>query len=479
MNQMAIKGWCPGALRPMESGDGLIVRLKITGGIVGTGLAAEIARWSRRWGNGRIDLSARANLQLRGVSSHNLPYLQDALAEHGLLDADANGEAVRNVLSSPLAGLDPDAILDVRPVTVALERRLSREAALHALPAKFGFVVGDGGRFGLGDVSADIRFEAVRTRDGPAFVVGLGAAPYEWFGPCPVGRLPDIAAALGLVFLEHRRRPDSAIRRMRDLVGRVGAPSIAAEVGLSRAPMLPRRSPGMPDVPTCDQPRSLPDLQSLGNGSSLGIQPLGNGSLLGVQPLGNGPLLGVQPPGSGSFVGLGLAFGQMTADNLAHLTASAAAHGAKELRLTPWRAVLVPLPSVEAANRLLDGMRTSPLINDPADPRLRAAACTGAPACPHGTTNTRSDAAQLAALVAHVPDTGIVLHVSGCAKGCAHPRSAPITLTGRDGRYDFICNGTPSDRPEFRGLTLEEAAGHLEQFLAEPSMAQASKGPNR
>ena len=45
MGDMArIRGWCPGALRPMQSGDGLIVRLRLTGGILPMALAADIAR---------------------------------------------------------------------------------------------------------------------------------------------------------------------------------------------------------------------------------------------------------------------------------------------------------------------------------------------------------------------------------------------------------------------------------------------------
>ena len=86
-----VKGWCPGALRPMESGDGLIVRLRITGGIVDVALAKRIAVWSRHWGNGQIDLSSRSNLQLRGLSAQHLPDLHDALAECDLLDLSAAG----------------------------------------------------------------------------------------------------------------------------------------------------------------------------------------------------------------------------------------------------------------------------------------------------------------------------------------------------------------------------------------------------
>src|ERR1700761_6539096 len=72
-----IRGWCPGALRPMASGDGLIVRLRISGGILSTRIASEIARWAARWGNGHIDLTGRGNLQLRGLSPPQLPDLHE------------------------------------------------------------------------------------------------------------------------------------------------------------------------------------------------------------------------------------------------------------------------------------------------------------------------------------------------------------------------------------------------------------------
>ena len=75
--------------------------------------------------------------------------LQDELRALGLLDADARAEAVRNVVPSPLAGFDPSAPLDARPLVAALEALLSREKALHDLPAKFGFSVDGGGRLPL------------------------------------------------------------------------------------------------------------------------------------------------------------------------------------------------------------------------------------------------------------------------------------------------------------------------------------------
>jgi precorrin-3B synthase len=445
MTTAPIRGWCPGALRPMESGDGLIVRLKITGGIVPLDLAAALAEWSARWGNGEIDLTSRANLQLRGVSAESLRELQTALAEHGLLDGNIGGEAVRNVISSPLAGLDPAALLDVRPLVRDLETRLRDDALLHGLPAKFGFLIDDGGRFGLGDVRADVRFEAV---EGPAFDVWLDGKDNP-IGSCRPDQLVEIAAAIARVFLAHQG-PD--VRRIRDLVELVGAADIAIDASLSASPFEGEVGNGL----------ALP---GGGAGAAIGLfdlrdqnPPPAAADAASTSP-SRGEALGK------CLLGVGLPFGRIAANELANLVQTAADNGATEIRLTPWRAILIPLPTVAAVKALAEQLAQTGLILDPADPRLRVAACSGAPSCLHGTTTTRDDATQLAPLITE----GSFLHLSGCAKGCAHPRAAPVTLVGRDGLYDLVLNGAPSDSPSVRGLTLDEAAEHLRQMAAQHS----------
>jgi precorrin-3B synthase len=393
-----IRGWCPGALRPMPAGDGLIVRLRLRCGILDGRLAQKVAAWSRQWGNGQIDLSNRANLQLRGVSPGALPALQDALATAGLLDDSAAGEAVRNVIASPLAGIDPDAILDIRPVVARLGERLAGDPVLHVLPGKFGFAVDDGGRFGLDDVPADVWFTACR---GPGFVVRL-AGSRDVFGPCSVDAVPETAAAIAKAFLRQ-----AGARRMRD----VAADRIA-------------RSAGFRPV-------------DWGHGFR------GHESTVGVHRLGGA-----------AFLGIGLPFGRIAAADLADLGAVAT-----ELRLTPWRAVLLPVASVAEAHAITGQFLSDALILDPTDSRLHVAACPGAPACSQGSTVTRDDATILVSRLP--PGSGIAVHVSGCAKGCAHPRAAPITLVGRDGLYDLVRHGTAASPPSLRGLTLAQAAEHL------------------
>jgi precorrin-3B synthase len=378
----------------MPGGDGLIVRLRLTNGILVPALARQIAHWSRQWGNGQIDLTNRANLQLRGLTPAHLPDLQHALAHAGLLDASPAAEAVRNVIASPLADLDPTAILDTRPIVAALEHRLGTDASLHALPGKFGFAVDDGGLFPLHTVPADVRFVA---RPGPAFTIHLAGSTGA-FGPVYPGEIPDVAAAIAHAFLRH---PNA--RRIRDLP--------AEAIGLT--PTFP------PQLPTPRHP--------------LGAHALGAAAVLGV----------------------GLPFGRISAEDLIRLAAVAP----KTLRLSPWRAILIPLPSLPNAHALAAALDPEAFILDPTDPRCRIAACPGAPDCAQGTTRTRADAA---ALAAHLqPGFGIALHLSGCQKGCAHPHPAPITLVARNGRYDLIRNGTAAASPSVQGLTLAQAASYL------------------
>ena len=105
---------------------------------------------------------------------------------------------------------------------------------------------------------------------------------------------------------------------------------------------------------------------------------------------------------------------------------------------------------------LVEGLREMPrhegLVTRADDPLLRVVACTGAPACPEAQVETRRLAASLAPHLA--PDTRV--HVSGCAKGCAHPNASDITLVGTPQGLDLVRDGSPRDVPVQRGLTIAD-----------------------
>jgi len=401
----AVKGWCPGALRPMLSGDGLLVRIRISCGEVSLALAHAIADWAQLYGNGALDLSARANLQLRGVSDATLPELGRRLAEAGLIDASPEAEAVRNVLVSPFAGLDP-AVCDVRPYARAWEQELATDRALWALPGKFGAAF-DAGALALG-VDADLAFTAVAPH---TFVVRLGGLAE--IGPFPGAEVVGVAKALARAFLALRETPTPP-KRMRDAVAVLAQGDMAA-------------------------PLTLSPLTGRGNRQAAARDWLGAHRL-----------------GEAAFVGVALPFGRIEAAQLRALATLAAEAGATGLRLTPWRALLIACPSF-AAPGLAEAARSLGLILDPADPLIAVAACPGAPACASAQGDTRDAARHLAPLIA----PGLALHVSGCDKGCAHPGPTALAVVATPDGYKLIRNGRADAAPLAQRLTLAALADRL------------------
>ena len=149
-----IKGWCPGALRPMLSGDGWLVRVRPSAGRLTQSQAAGIAMLATRYGNGLIDLTSRANLQLRGVRPDSHLALIDGLRTLNLLDDDAVTEARRNLVVTPFWAAGDETL----GIACALAGALTASDA-PSLPGKFGFAVDCGESAVLRSTSADIRIE--------------------------------------------------------------------------------------------------------------------------------------------------------------------------------------------------------------------------------------------------------------------------------------------------------------------------------
>ncbi|MEM6385039.1 MAG: hypothetical protein AAF718_02265 [Pseudomonadota bacterium] len=151
---------------------------------------------------------------------------------------------------------------------------------------------------------------------------------------------------------------------------------------------------------------------------------------------------------------LGVAFGQMTADDLQDCFAQPEV---AYVSITPWRLILLRDAANRPVNLSASVTKATSFITDADDPRQQVVACPGAPYCPQATVETRQFAGQLAPLI---PRESIgaapTLHVSGCAKGCARTSATARVLVGRDGAFDLVLHGTPKDRPMRTGLTSGE-----------------------
>jgi precorrin-3B synthase len=416
MNAIQRKGWCPGALAPMQSGDGFIFRLRLTNGVLSFARAKIFADLARRYGNGAFDLSARANLQMRGVAEDRVAALQAELAALGLLDADARAEAVRNVVPSPLAGLDPTAPLDARPLVAALEAQLTGDKLYQALPPKFGFSLDGGGALPLDGVETDIDFTALPGAP-PRLAAALGGVFAGTLAPDDLG-----AAVEGPVraFLALRGED----RRMSATVARLGVAALIANVSVIASEANPS------------------------------IEPVSQDGLLRRFARNDGAhyarVLGVQSCGETHFVGAGLLFGRIGGDALEALAQEAEAAGATELRLTAWRAILAVGLISASAEKLAATLTAQGFILNASDPRLVFAACPGAPACNSALADVRALALQLAP---HWRADAGRIHVSACAKGCALHAKALTIVAEADG-FAWIDHGLAREEPQARGLDL-------------------------
>lgn len=181
-----VKGWCPGALRPMETADGWILRLRPFAGTISAAQMPLLIAALDRYGITHLALSNRANVQLRGIKGRDLAALQADLAAAGLIDREPDFEARRNILTSPLR--------EAHDLTLALhERLLAVLQSFPNLPAKFGFALDTGSAACLADAPADLRIEL--SNDGLIL-------------------RPD-GAALG----ERQSSLDAAMERLADLLG--------------------------------------------------------------------------------------------------------------------------------------------------------------------------------------------------------------------------------------------------------------------
>jgi precorrin-3B synthase len=411
-----IKGWCPSAHRPMASGDGLLIRAKSRQWSLTAAQLRAVADVATHCGNGLIDLTQRAQLQLRGLSDATLDEARSRLKEHELFSPEQR--CLIDIFSGGYIGVDEPAHVDANALIQALSHTIEDDPALRALPPKFLIVLDSGLSGSLAEVSADIRIEALDAKRAAVCVAG---APDR--GHIVSAR--DVAPAvhkLARSFLALRAERPFELRRMRHLVAAQGLDALLREAKLEMQPYKWRA-------------------------------PISVRSVLGVMQKASVASAGVAAP-----------FGRWRARELAALASLADDFGEGVLVPTHWRVFLIPARNAEAARRVLDAARKLDLIVGNDDPRLSVAACPGAPECPQAQGETRSALARLAPLAQKLAgEDGVGLHISGCAKGCARPKSAPVTLIANDGGFDLVEHGRANDAPSLKSLDT----GAIERALVE------------
>jgi precorrin-3B synthase len=143
-------------------------------------------------------------------------------------------------------------------------------------------------------------------------------------------------------------------------------------------------------------------------------------------------------------LGVGLPFGHSDAEALQRLLDAARSACASGLRTAPGRALLVLGLLANKAQSFAAEAASFGFIVEADDPRRRVIACAGAPICAAGEIPARAMAPAIARALSATPRAAGLVHVSGCAKGCAHPAAAPVAIFGRAGACDLFIDGALS-----------------------------------
>jgi precorrin-3B synthase len=379
----------------MQTGDGLLARLRIPNGSLTPHQLQAIANAAAQYGNGQLEITARGNLQIRGLTPQTSG---DFAAAIEAITAIERGLVVE---TPPLAGMDPLERADPHPLAAAI-----RALPIAGLGPKVTVVVDGNGQIDLNALAADIRLTA--------------ASPEHWqltVATNPIGTVATAdatkAAQTILALLAHR----GEAARGRDL-----------------APDMIRAALHLTAIAT---PPPRPATGTIGDFTL-----------------------------NAAFAsGIALPFGSIASASLIALASAADHLGITDLRLAPHHTLLAVSSDQSAQKTWHSEAADLGFITTPADPRRAISACIGSDGCASGHIAARALAAQLAQRHPALFDGSVTLHVSGCAKGCAHPRAASLTLVGMPGNCALVSNGLAGDTPlvEIAPARMESALARLVQ----------------
>jgi len=359
---------CPGTLRLHRADDGALARVRIPGGVLSADQAEALLTAAARFGDGELHLTSRGNVQLRGLGTECGGELAGLLTDAGLLPSAAH-ERARNIVASPLAGLDGSGGLGAW--LTELDRLVCGSPAAATLSGRFLFALDDG-RGDVDALGADVTL--IAEGSSGAALLRIGAAD-EVFR-VPAAEAPRAALRAAEEFLRAAR--DSGAWRVKDLPDDVRA-ELVTTIGSASGPAVARPRPRTATPPA--------------------------------------------PGPHGSAITADVPLGRLTPTQWQLLTDTARRYGG-ELRLTPWRGIVIPgpVPRPEAADAL-HTLSEAGLITAPDSPWTGVGACIGHPGCAKSLSDVRAEAG-----AAVGPPGRLPVYWSGCERRCGHPHGEWIDV---------------------------------------------------
>ncbi|MCW9681508.1 precorrin-3B synthase [Dolichospermum planctonicum UHCC 0167] len=404
---------CPGLFYNTLAQDGFLCRLRIPGGMINSQQFEAIADISDHYGGGYIDVTNRANIQIREIKQGINIQVLEKLQALGLASTNASVDHIRNIMTSPTAGIDTQELIDTRPLVKAWEKYITAHSHLSQLSAKFSVCFDGGGKISVKDRPNDIILAAELINSNinwrlylsygekgePAKDTGILLKPVE---------IIAVLAALAETYLKHIDINNRCKPRLREIINHITIEKYLHQVKEELDPNIFNFEFNLEKTPLCAS-------ASLREKNLIGIHSQRQSGLY--------------------YIGIVLALGRLETYQIRGLAHIAKKYGDDNIRLTPWQnLILSDIPQnqiIEVEKEITNlGLNCSPT-----DIKSFLVACSGKRGCGAAATETKDDALHLAKYLENlmILDCSVNIHFSGCSKSCAQHTQADITLLGLAG----------------------------------------------
>ncbi len=405
---------CPGALQYAQMRDGRMIRLRFPGGELTSSQLHCLARLSQENGNGLLDLTNRANLQIRGLHSLSQDWLTDLLQQENILADALWADRLRNIMADPLREKTDNGITDTSGLARQLDKLLQQTASLKDMSAKFCFIIDNGSSFHIAGQPHDLALTAINKRNALRYRLSVAGTPMD------LSVSPHEVAPFLVKIAKYICRSHHAPKRGADILRRLGKEKLASEI---------RKF-----FPTChEDTEPVPQQQAT------------------TPPIG---IISQHDPALTS-IGLGVPVSRLSAKQLALLGDWAKIYGNGTVRLSPWQIIYITdIPKQDSAevSRLAENHG---FVTGSAFLQAQVYACSGSSGCPRTEAACKEDGRALSKRLnaLRLQDTlaaPVKVHLSGCKRGCGFGKKADIVaLAQTDGSgYRLYRNKAVQDIPD-------------------------------
>ena len=391
--------FCPGILHAVEAKDGLLTRIRVPGGMISANQLEVIAGLAVAYSNGEVEITSRSNLQLRAIRNRDLHYVVKELKSAGFLPSVPH-DRVRNLVTSPFAGLGFGEILDSRPIVIELDRRLIAEQGLAALPPKFSFAIDGGGSWFSRD-SDDLAFRAVTANDARCLNLEVGGASTGF--SVTVDKVVECAVQAA-----------KACLRISEKFGIPARGKKIAAVPQAMDELLSELSDLLLPSPSSSAAKIVTDMPV----GVYSAEQVGVVSLVPSVPLG-----------------------RLTSEQV-RCVAAIAREWSGDVRLASWRGIVLGSVTENSLIQVAEKLLSVSLPLDGKDGYRGIAVCAGKTGCDASLADVRSDASLLASrLSGRDAEAGWTVNISGCEKQCAMRSGATVELIADSSGYKMRFKG--------------------------------------